>query len=234
MSELDSFYDRGAEVGILHETLESYVGAQQSPGSPHARSEGGKEGEGVKNWRKAHNKANRLDSRSIIPSNNLPRLGYSNEGGKVYRLIEFRKGSKGDMETKTLIDKKEYKKTMKVFICLILCTYFFSCTTQKIYRTVNYQKKYDIKIEKIDSTSNNYLLNFRIVNNKDGFLLISPKIKEKNKCNKIKLYSNYKINLKFDSYMSGEYGGYIIDEKEYPITTIIAFSKNLKGLCIKK
>lgn len=55
---MDSFYERGEGVGMMHETIESYVGAQDSPGSDAARSE-----QGVKNYRNAHNRAGNIDPR---------------------------------------------------------------------------------------------------------------------------------------------------------------------------
>ena len=41
------------------------------------------------------------------------------------------------------------------------------------------------------------------------------------------------MDLKFQSTMAGDYGNYIIFGKEFPIETLIAFTDDLEGLCLK-
>ena len=110
MSEIDSFNERGTGVGVLHEVIEGYVGAQQSPGSPPARIDAGVKGEGVSNWEKAHREAHRIDPRAKLPKESRPGLGYTIRNGKTYRHIELRKGTGINRQTKTLVDRKEHKK----------------------------------------------------------------------------------------------------------------------------
>jgi len=110
MAEIDNFNERGVGVGVLHETIEGYVGAQLSPGSPPARTDAGVKGEGVDNWEKAHKEALRIDPRAILPKESRPGLGYTIKGGKTYRHIELRKGTGANRQTKTLVDKKEHNR----------------------------------------------------------------------------------------------------------------------------
>lgn len=58
MGILDSYYERGYGVGAVHEVVEGYIGAQDSPGSDAALTEAG-----VKNYTNAHNKASNIDLR---------------------------------------------------------------------------------------------------------------------------------------------------------------------------
>lgn len=87
-------------------------------------------------------------------------------------------------------------------------------------------------VTKIDSTENSYFLSCKLVKESKNFVLVSPKVETGN-CEEISIGKKYKMDIDFQSIMAGDYGDYIIDGKEFPIETIIAFTNGLKGLCIQ-
>lgn len=105
LATFDTFFGKTLGVGILHEAIEGYVGAQQSPGSPPSTSFGDRKGEGYYNWDKAHKESVRIDPRAGRTPDQKIVPGFTNKGGVEYRSIFLKKGTGGNVQSKTLVDK---------------------------------------------------------------------------------------------------------------------------------
>lgn len=111
LEEIDSFFERGQGVGILHETIEGYVGAQQSPGSPPATLIGGEAtNAGGLNWEKAHKETLRIDPRGQRSSGEKVTLGRTEKGKNIYRTVFLKKGIGSNKKTKDIVDTKPIRK----------------------------------------------------------------------------------------------------------------------------
>ena len=110
LGEMDSFFERDGGVGMLHEAIEAYKGAQLSPGSPPSTRLGNDKGEGWHNWQKAHSESLRIDPRAVRTSDQRIIPGFTKSGNKEFRSIFLQKGTGSNIQSKTLVDKKEYKK----------------------------------------------------------------------------------------------------------------------------
>lgn len=119
---------------------------------------------------------------------------------------------------------------MRTLVILLIALYLVSCS-QKIRKDLaGSSKKMDFLVVKIDSTENSYFLNCKLIKDDKEFVLVSPKV-ESNNCREIITGREYKMSVDFQSFMAGDYGDYVIDGKEFPLETVIAFTNELKGLC---
>lgn len=118
-------------------------------------------------------------------------------------------------------------------ILLIALLYSVSCNQRAGQNLTNSSNKTEFTVVKIDSTENSYFLDCKLKSDNRDFVLVSLK-GEKNNCKKITINETYKINIDFQSIMAGDYGGYSIFGKEFPIETLIAFTNDLEGLCLTK
>lgn len=110
-----------------------------------------------------------------------------------------------------------------IFLCLIGCSRKNNYNTQESVQS--------IEIIAIDSAENSYFVKCKSKENNKEFVLISPKV-EINDCLKIGIGNKYKLRIDFQSFMAGDYGNYIVDGEEFSIDTVLAFSKDLQGLCL--
>ncbi|HAD80524.1 MAG TPA: hypothetical protein DCF99_15715, partial [Flavobacteriaceae bacterium] len=76
--------------------------------------------------------------------------------------------------------------------------------------------------------------NSTLINDNKNFIILSPKLNTTiNKCKQITIDSEYSNQLIFESYTHENNGGYTIDGIVFPTETTFAFSKKIKGLCLK-
>ena len=118
--------------------------------------------------------------------------------------------------------------SIKIICFVIIIFSLLSCGTKK-----NYQKT-TFMVNNIDSTQNWYLINSTLINDNKNFIILSPKLNTTiNKCKQITIDSEYSNQLIFESYTHENNGGYTIDGIVFPTETTFAFSKKIKGLCLK-
>lgn len=121
---------------------------------------------------------------------------------------------------------------MRTLLMLLVGLFYLVSCNQRTRQDLAYSsEKMDFVVLKIDSTENSYFLDCKLKKNDKDFVLVSPKVETEN-CKKIVIGKSYKMNIDFQSIMAGDYGGYIIDGKEFPIETLIAFTNDLDGLCL--
>lgn len=89
------------------------------------------------------------------------------------------------------------------------------------------------EIVKIDSVNHAYLIEGKFIDNQ-RLVLVSEK-KGNSKCkNRLEVGKAYTMKLKFESFAAGDFDGYNLFGKEYPLEAAISFDdRKLKGLCIK-
>src|SRR5690606_9864498 len=117
-----------------------------------------------------------------------------------------------------------------LLIIFIGFLYVISCNHHTGRNLIESTDKMEFIILKIDSTENSYFLDCKLIKDDKEFVLVSPKV-ESNNCREIITGREYKMSVDFQSFMAGDYGDYVIDGKEFPLETVIAFTNELKGLC---
>lgn len=121
---------------------------------------------------------------------------------------------------------------MRLLIIVSTLLFFLSCNRQVLSELDLPKQRFEtFEVSKIDSTSNAYFIECER-KNRQPIVIVSWKEETENCYEKIQVRKKYSMNLKVETFMAGDYDGYIIDGKEYPLETIIAFTDDLKGLCV--
>ena len=116
-----------------------------------------------------------------------------------------------------------------VFLFCLTCQNKFNWKEPKI----DTKKIVSFEVAKIDSVNHAYLIEGKF---SDGQKLVLVSEKKRNsKCkNRLEVGKAYTMKLDFESFAAGEFDGYNLFGKEYPLETAISFDDRiLNGLCIK-
>lgn len=116
-----------------------------------------------------------------------------------------------------------------VFLFCLACQNKFHWKEPKI----DTKRVVSFEVVKIDSVDYAYLIE-GVFDDSLRLVLVSEK-KENLRCkNRLEVGKTYTMKLNFESFAAGEYYGYNLFGKEYPLDTAISMDdRKLKGLCIK-
>lgn len=120
------------------------------------------------------------------------------------------------------------KNLILILVIAVVCV---QCSKQIMLQELPSKRIDTFFVTKIDSTKNNYIIDGLIGKNQK-FVLISPKQKGSENCDKLTVGDKYTLNLEFETFAMGDFDGYKVDEREFPLETSIAYSPDLIGLCI--